>query len=227
MAQNLSTSNYTLAAFKAFVRAQTGAMSQQESGLLELQLNDIVHNAIVFVRSILGRAIDGFYNTEQVLGSITFSSGWGSITIATYSIADINKIRIFDPTLKEIPVLSYTKFNALRSVYSSSDISSTHAIATVAASSGTPNVLKIEFFSASGTITTATLYYPRNPVKVTTDTDTLDLPDHLIPIAQDVATVSVFKKLKKEPPADANQNVMSFVQGQIQQLGYKVSPQNE
>jgi len=227
MSQNLATSAYTLASFKAVVRTQSNSISQQESQLIDLQLNDIIHNSIMLVRTMLGRALDAFYNTEQLLGSITLTSGYGTITIATYSIAEIIKCRLFDPTLKEIPIVSNLKFNALRSLYTNTMIGAVDGFATIAAQAATPNVLKVELFTgATGTVTTLNLYYPRNPVKVTVDTDTVDLPDHLVPIAQDMATFSVYRKLSKTPPADADARVTSFIQGQMSQLGFEISPQD-
>lgn len=224
--QNLATSNYTLASFKAVVRTQSNSLSQQESGIIDLQLNDIIHNAVLLVRTMLGRAIDSFYMTQVTLGTISLTSGLGAVTIATYSIADPTRVSIFDPTLKEIPVLSATQFNALRALYTTTQVGATAGFATIEAAAGTPNVLKVEIYTgASGTITTALLYYPRNPEKVTTDANTIDLPDHLIPIAQDMATVSIYRRLSKQAPLDVENRVTSFINSQVSQLGLKITPQ--
>lgn len=216
MAQNLATASYTLASFKANVRNQSGTMSQQESGIIETQMNDIVHNAILLVRSLMGRMVDGFYITNTTLGSITITSGYGTITIATYSIADVNGISLYDATLKEIPVLPVSKFNAIRTLYS---LTTTQAIASVFSTSGTPNILSIAIATgAVGPLTTVQINYPRNPVKVSADADTIDIPDYLVPIAQDIATVSIFRKLSKAAPSDLEGRVVSFINSQLGQL---------
>jgi hypothetical protein len=224
MAQNLSTSTYTLALFKAGVRAQSDSLSQQESQLIDLELVDIIHNSAMMVRTLLGRVLDPFYMSEQTLGTITFTAGFATITIATYSIADINGLTLYDPTLKEVPILPYMQFNALRSLYTATQIGTTDAIATVEVEAGTPNVLSLAFWSGvSSPITTMTIQYPRNPVKVSTDADTIDLPDYLIPIAQDMATMSVFRQVSRVPPVDVESRVTSFVSSQIAALGLKIS----
>jgi hypothetical protein len=226
--QYLATSNYTLASFKAVVRTQSNSLSQQETGLIDLQLNDIIHNAVLLVRSMMGRVLDPWYTVEATLGSTTITAGFGTITIATLSIADVNKITLYDPTLLEIPVVPYVQFNALRALYTSAQIGTTDAIACVEAETGTPNVLSIAFYTgASSPLTTVTIQYPRNPVKVTIDIDTIDLPDHLIPIAQDMATVSIYRKLSKTAPTDVESRVTNFITSQVAQLGLKVSPQNQ
>jgi len=230
MAQNLGTSTYTLASFKANVKNLSNALSTQETGIIDNQINDIIHNSVLFMRSLLGRSLDGFYNTTATLGTLSMTAGYGSVTIASYSIADINRMSLYDPTLKEIPIVSNTQFNSFRTIYtggSGGTIGATGAVATIFNSAGTPNVLKLGLFtgSASSSITTVELTYPRNPVKVTTDADSLDLPDHLVPITQDVAVVSIFRKLSKNPPADVESRVTSFVASQLNQLGLKVTPQ--
>jgi hypothetical protein len=309
MSQNLGTSGYTLASFKAGVRSQSGAMSEQESGLINVQINDLVHSAVLFVRAMMGRLLDPFYATNQTISilngykinamtttptvggtlyrandvlilnmgsgdatimvntvdggtgavtsiyatpvnagtagysvatgigtiggestctvaiaSVSGIAGYGFCSLASYSIADPTKISLFHATLKEIPIVSIEQFNAIKTLYSTSDISTTTGIATIMAKS---NGLNLALYANSATSfpLSVSMYYPRNPVKVTTDADTLDLPDYLIPITQDVAVMSVFRRLGKAAPTDVNARVTGFINSQVAQLGIKVSPQ--
>jgi hypothetical protein len=230
MSQNLATANYTLSSFKANVRSASGTLSQQESGIIDLQLIDLIHNSVLMVRAMMGKMINNFYVTRQAL-SMTISSGAGSVDISTYSIADINGISLFDSSattlLKEIPIVSNAQFNAIKTLYPVASMSLTSAVATIK-SSGTPYANKIYLHGNSALADTETLhmFYPRNPVKVTADADTIDLPDFLIPIAQDMTTISVFRRLSKAAPMDIENRVTSFINSQVNQLGLQVSPQN-
>lgn len=232
MVQNLATSVYTLGSFKANVRRASSTLSQQESGLIELQLNDIIHGSVMLVRALMGKLIDKFYITRQSL-SMTIASGAGNVDISSYSIADMTKISLFDSSattlMKEIPVLSNADFNALRTLYSTTDMLAGTAIATIKSTGTGPFVNKLYIHTKSDTADTETLhmFYPRNPIKVVTDIDSIDLPDFLIPIAQDIATVNIFRKTSKTPPAEIESRVTGFINSQVAMLGLKVSPQKE
>lgn len=230
MSQNLATSNYTLSQMMANVRMASGVLSQQDSGIIDLQLIDLIHNSVLMIRAMMGRLVDGFYVTRQAL-TMTISSGTGTADISTYSIADINGISLFDSSsttlMKEIPIVSSAEFNAHRTLYAQATMPATAAVATIK-SSGSPFANKIYLYGNSSLADTETLhmFYPRNPVKVTTLADTIDLPDLLVPIAQDMTTMTVLRMLKKEIPAELDNRTTTFVNSQIAQLGLNITPQN-
>jgi hypothetical protein len=323
MKQNLGTAGYTLASFKANVRSAAGALSQQESGIIDLQLTDLIHSSILMLRSMMGRMVDSFYMTKTLIsiydnkkvatlnatptaaglgyvsgdvltittgtgdatvavatanestGAVealattpTFAgtggyatgvgqatsggtgsgctvnvaavtsatAGYGTLLLSSYSIANPNGISLFDPTsstgLKEIPIVPITQFNALRSLYTTSDMGSTSAFASIVVlptNGSSPYYITLLFYTnASYSFpTTVGMYYPRNPIKVTTDIDSVDLPDFLVPIAQDMTVISIFRRLSKSAPTDIENRVTGFINSQINQLGISVSPQNE
>jgi hypothetical protein len=181
---------------------------------------------------MMGRMIDSFYKTRQSL-SMTIASGEGNVDISSYSIADMTRISLFDSSattlMKEIPILSIAQYNAIKTLYSTTTMLAATAVATIKSSGASPFVNKLYLYTKSTTADTETLhmFYPRNPVKVTTDIDSVDLPDHLIPIAQDIATVNVFRRLSRNAPIEIESRVTGFINSQIAQLGLKVSPQNE
>lgn len=225
MATNLSQT--TLATFMANIRSQSGSLSVQETQIIDSQLVDIAHNAITFVRNIVGKFIDGFYETTVTLGSITITSNIGTLdltaaaTAAIGTISDINGVTLFDTTLHEIPILSKSRFNAFRSLYTGAQIGTTGAIGMI--SQVTAKTSLTLYTGATGPLTTVQMTYARNPIKVTVATDTIDITDNLVPLAQDVATMYVFRKLAKQPPADFDQRVTGSLNSYLGQLGLKVT----
>ena len=206
MASFLATTT-TLANMKAQVRGQLGAVSEQESGILSIEMNDIIHQAITNLRAILGKLVADFYRTKGSI-SPTGTTPDFSITVAAKEIADVNDVALYNATLKEIPIVSAKKFNALRTLYSASEIGTTHGFATIANTEtalATQSVLTLYIYSnvaSQTTLASTEFYYSRFPKKVTTDADTLDLPEIYIPIARDIATVYVEKRLSRTPSAD-------------------------
>ena len=216
--QYLATSGYTLASVKANVRQQSGTLSVQDSQIIDPQMNDIIHNSVLLVRSIMGRSIDEFYLMNSPLHAITMTNGFGSSSISSISIANLRGITIRDSSLGVIPVLSHRDFNHISSLYTPTEMGTKGAIATVETLESSPVVLSIEFYSGANTISNPRLYYSRNPYKITTDTDTIDIPDYLVPIVQDSATVSVFRLLVKTPPVEIENRVKEFIGSQLKQV---------
>jgi hypothetical protein len=226
MATNLSQT--TLSTFLANMRSQSGALSVQESQVIDPQLIDIAHNAITFVRNVVGKFVDGFYETTVTLASITVTSNVGTAdltaaaTAAIGTISDINGITLFDPTLHEIAILSKARFNGLRSIYTGAQIGTTGAVGMISQVSAKTTLTL--YTGATGPLTTIQMTYARNPIKVTATTDTIDIIDSLVPLAQDVGTMYIFRKLAKQPPADFEQRVTGSLNSYLGQLGLKVTP---
>lgn len=226
MAQNLAVTT-TLATVKANIRSKTGSISTQDSLLIEPQLNDIVHFAIQFVRTLGGKFVDAYYMQKKL--DLTFAGTTPDFTasITALNIADANAVRLYHATLKEIPVVTNQMFNALRTVYAATDIGTTRGFATVSLTSATPAVLTVYLFSNIASFpTNVEISFPRNPVKVTTETDTVDIPEQFIPFVVDTAAKDVFLKLKQQPPADLEARFMSQLNLFTAQYNLKVSPQN-
>lgn len=210
MAQFLATTT-TLKNFKAQIRSQLGAVSQQESGIIDLEMNDIIHQAITSLRTTLGNIIKDFYITKGTIVSSSDMSGSVpnyTVNIATREIADIHDINLFHSTFGEIPVLPRAKFLLIKSTYSASDIGTTKAIATIANTEtalATQSVLTIYVYSnasATSAFNNTEFWYPRYPKKVVADTDTLDLPELYVPLARDIATIYMEKRLSRTPSGD-------------------------
>lgn len=205
MAQFLATLT-TLANFKAQVRGQLGAVSDQESGILNIEMNDLVHQSITSVRTLLGKLLNDFYRTRNTSLTVAGSNPNYTADISALEIFDVNDMSLYTSGLGEIPIVSGKKFNAYRSLYTAAEIGTGDGIATVAnttTAAATQSVLTIYIYSnAAAAPTPAELVYSRYPKKVTTDANTLDLPETFIPLARDICTLYVEKRLSRTPSAD-------------------------
>ena len=225
MATNLSAT--ALSVFMQNMRSQAGAISVQESQLIDPQLIDIAHNAVTFVRNVVGKFVDDLYKTKVTL-SVTISSNLGTCDLTSYctaavgTIADPSRMSLFDPVLKEVAIMTSERFNGFRTVYSSGVLTITGAIATVVQVSAKTSLM-IYTGAANGSLSPDLFYY-RNPIKVIAAADTIDLPDHLVPMAQDVGTMYIFRKLAKAPPADFENRVVGSLQAYASQYGLKIQP---
>ncbi len=215
MAQFLATTT-TLGNMKAQVRGQLGAVSEQESGIISIEMNDIIHQAITNLRTILGSILNGFYRTKGAVTPTGTTPNY-SISVAATEIADIHDVALYNPTFGEIPIFNLKKFNAYRTLYSSTDIGTTKAFATIANSEtalATQSVLTLNIFSGAATSTplAATEFsYTRYPKKVTSDINTLDIPETYIPLVRDIATVYVEKRLSRTPSADVVNSIKTTI----------------
>lgn len=225
MAQNLSVT-WTLSAVKANIRDKTRTLSTQEFLVLEPQLNDIVHFAIQTTRAIVGKFLDPFYTEKKTDFAFTGTMPNYTGSIAAQLVSDVLAIRLYQATLKEIPIVSNVQFNALRTVYSATDIGATRGFATVYLTAATPSVLTIALFSNIAAAPTAVeLSYPRNPIKVITDADTIDIPDQYVPTVINAAARDVFLKLGKQPPSELEATFAAQLNAQLAQYNLQVSPQ--
>lgn len=213
MSQFLATTT-TLQSFKAQVRGQLQAQSLQETGVFDPEMNDIVHQSVSTVRAVMGTVLDAFYRTKTTL-SPTGTTPNFSISIATNEIADIRDIALYNSTLKEIPIMPLRKFNNIRALYSASEIGTTNGIAAVANTATgltTQSVLTVYIYSNvanQSTLASTEFSYSRYPKKVTVEADTLDLPEIYIPLARDICTLLLAKRLDRKPSPDLVEAVKS------------------
>ena len=200
MSQNIATAPFTLKQLKANILTKTGKLSRQDLELIEPQLNNLIYDSILVVRATVGTALDEFYTTKRDLGTVTLTSGYGTVSIATPSIADISKIGFYDSTIGEIPKLSVKDFYAQKRFYTTTELTTTGAIATIlnisAVADTAPYVLSVALYTgASSPITTIEMHYPRNPVKTTVDNDTVDIPDAYTTAIEDMVVKLIFQRL--------------------------------
>lgn len=200
-------------------------MSEQESGIIDNEMNNLVHTAIQNTRSVLGKLVDNFYMTRKT--DLAFSGTTPDFTasVAAVGIADVNAISLYHATLKEIPLVTPRRFDAIRTLYAASDIGTTKGVATIASTDATPNVLTIYLYSnIAAAPSSVTLSYPRNPKKITVDSDTLDIPENFIPIARDICTLYVIKKLERQASPDVVNALTAQLNPYMAQLGLNLSP---
>jgi hypothetical protein len=219
MAQYLATTT-TLQSFKAQVRGQLQAQSLQETGVFDPEMNDLVHQAVSSVRAVMGTLLDAFYRTSASV-SPTGTTPNFSISIAANEIADVRSIALYNGTLKQIPIMSRRKYDAIRSLYSAAEIGTTNGIATItntATAANTQSVLMLYVYSnvaSSSTLANTEMSYSRYPKKVTVESDTLDLPESFVPFARDICTLYLAKRLERKPSSD----VVESVKAQLAAVG--------
>lgn len=231
MSQNLGVT--TLGTMMANVRGQAKSLSSQETNLLDIQLADLVHDAILWVRGVYGKLIDDWYRTRYT--ALTFSGSTPNFTvdISSLSMSDINRLRIYDATLGEIPILSNAEFNGIRTNYTATQIGATKGVATVVAAGGTmgsksanPPISILLYSNAAAAPSTPELFITRTPIKVlySAPTDTLDIPEIAIPLVQNAATVYVLNKMGQQIPQNLESQITQQVSSALQQLGITLTP---
>jgi hypothetical protein len=197
----------TLLTVRTNVRMVTKTESVQESGLLEPTLTTLIHEAILLVRSLARHSLKDFYRTDK---PITLGA---TVDLATLNISifDISSCKLtLDSDKSAIDIVNRNVYNQMLQLHSFATGQWIATITTV--DSGTWSLLVGGAASPSGA---ATLAYERNPAKVTTDANVLDIPDHLIPITVDFASLAVWRKLKQQPPQDVSQRVRGFIEEQL------------
>lgn len=206
--------NYTLSRFKSEVRAQTSTLSQQDSGVIELQLNDLTNHAIMNVRNVLDRLVDDQYRVQvAVVVGTSISSGFvTSDAITAGTLYDFLKVSLYSTTYKEIPIYTRRQFEAYRTLYTagaSGDLAS-NCIATLYRNAAGAALFDFYCGTADGSFPgTTTMTYLRRPNRETTEANTVDLPDRWVPLAIDHCVLLLFRRLSKQPPADAEARVNS------------------
>lgn len=205
---------------KATIRSQSATLNAQHTEVLSLQLTDIVHLSVQFVRNFAGKVLDQFYST-----SVAVTEATNLINISTLDISDIHRMFLNDATQGRVAILSETKFYSIQQLYTAAQLADA-IFAMISNVLDTDTRMSIRTFRGTNrtTVGTLTLVYPRNPTKAAADTSKLDIPESYIPIVIDVATVMVFRKVNQKPPSEVEGRVMSFTQAQAQGIGVKISP---
>lgn len=192
-----------LKTFRAMVRLKTGTVTIQESQLLDTSLDDIIHAAVVDVRTRLAQKLDEKYMTEAKSADGDIAEASNLIDVSTLGIADAGKITLYDSTNGPIPIKTPTEFDNIKTLYSATSLASA-MFARLVNVKATDNKLQIETYRGTSVATPGALVltYPRVPVKAAAATTKIDLPEDMIPLAEDVAVIMVSELLKKSPPAD-------------------------
>jgi len=225
MAVNISN-DWTLQRVVQNVRSQSATISAQKKLVIDPQVIDLIHASIVDVRRAYDKLVDKPYEMNSAVtftGSTpNFTSDLGTLK-TTNGFYSLERVSLYDGTLGKIPVVPRDIFDALRGLYASADVGSTAAFGTIYSSGiGAPTCA---VYSGAAAISTATLTWIRNVIKVTAKADTVDLPDALVPLAIDVATLKVFSKAGEAPPADVNQRVAANAQMIAGMLGASMPQQ--
>jgi hypothetical protein len=211
------SADWTLGRAKAYIREQTGSISQQESQILDTQLTDLVHHSILSMRTLLDRIVEDFYKATQTITFGAASAGLcaGTPLTGTSRPYDLKKISLYDTTYKEIPIYSKRTFDAMRTVLTVANLTTTGAIAGVFSTSA--GSVEIDAYVGNAAPAAATLTYIRPILKQTDDTLTVDMPDRWMPSVLDHCILQVFRRLAKVPPDGVEKQVRENV-GYISQL---------
>lgn len=233
MAVNLAVT--TLGTMMANVRAQSKTLSSQESNVLDIQLADLIHDAILWVKGVYGKLLDDFYRTRYTALIFTGTTPNFTVDVSVASVfgSDISRLKIYDATLGEIPIVSNAEFNGIRANYTGAQIGTTKGVATVAAAGGTiasktanPPMTILLYSNAASAPQTPELWVVRNPIKVvfSAPTDTLDAPEHVIPLIQDAATVYVLNRMGAPIPENFQNKLTQQVTSALNQLNLHIVP---
>lgn len=195
----------TLLAVRSKIRAVTGTQSVQLSGLLEPTLTDYIDDSIKLVRGLARHALRQFYYTEA---SVTLAA---SIDLSALNIFDLMTMRLMLASdNSQIPILPRNVYGNMLQLHT---FSTGQWIATVSTTSG--GTFSLIVGGAASPAGAATLAFERNPAKVTADASVLDIPDHLIPIVQDMTCLTIWRGKNQQPQADVLQRVRTFTDEQL------------
>lgn len=194
------------------IRRAAGVVSEQDSGLIDVQLRDLIARELLPVRNQFKDDLDPFYIRPDAVTFSAISSGvsTGSIaaTATLFNISTLDRSKILlTMTITSvgvsIPILNHILYNQYKKSYTPTQLGTTGAIATIYLAAGTPNVLTIEVYTgASGTPATPKLWYPKNPAVWAADADTVDMPDNFLTFVEDgvVKTILGMPNIKRTPP---------------------------
>lgn len=195
----------TLLVVRSNVRAITGTQMVQMSGLLEPMLTDFIHDSILLIRGLSRHSLKHFYYQEA---AIVLAA---SVDISAMNIFDLLSMRLtLDADKSQIPIVPRNIYGNMLRLHT---FSTGQWIATVSTTSG--GTFSLLVGGAASPTGAATLAYERNPTKVITDANVLDMPDHLIPIVTDVTCLTVWRKKNQQPQADVLTRVRAFTDEQL------------
>lgn len=205
----------TLARMKANIRSRTGIISPQESEIIELQFDDIVHDAVSFVVGMVRKVDKDFqemYWTKEASVAAATLNGLSTFDISTLDIYDKAHISVQNATDNRIDIIPGRLFDVFRKYYSTS------IFGTITNVGGANGKLVIE---CNGSPATSDIRYYRNPKKATADADKLDAPEHVMPYIENVAVKNVFGKVKQEVPQEVAAAVADFMSSHRLGIGVK------
>lgn len=169
------------------VRERTNTISEEESELYRIPLVNMIHDAILSVRSVIAQKdgihqemLKDFYWTE---GTVTEASNL--VDISTLDIwwegANFHELTYFDVNNGGATLMTQEKFNNLKTIYSDAMMAN-FFIGYPANILATNNKFQIRTFRGSSLASAGalTLGYPRNPYKRTLNTDLMDATEEMM-----------------------------------------------
>ena len=181
----------TLVIFKAQVREKTVMQNEQSSGLYNLPLVDIIHEAVIKASKL---AKVELYKTDlTVTQGTALDDGTVPINISTYDIQDIDSITLVDMTYGNIPIIKDNEeFNIYAGKYSGARMANKLLATIRTVTTGGNTYLALCVLRGANKPMAQTpqkiiLGYQRVPTKATSDSTKIDLPENLIPIAVEEA----------------------------------------
>jgi len=228
----ITLSNHTLASIDANVRSQSGTLSAQESEVFSKQIVDIIHNATLFIRSLLGKHVERDYSTTVAPaegGLVQLADGHyeSYIDLSPYDIFDLNRINLRDKTRGRISLVSEALYTSQITIHDVLGLRRDLFGNVTNLAMGENSKLGIQIYRGKSTGTPGALEmkFPRNPVKAVGPTDKIDILNHHIPLVTDISTVVVFRKIKNVPPAaEIEQRVAASLSIITSQRGVSVTP---
>lgn len=193
MADGLSK-DWTLQKALGLIRITANALNPDDYD--QTTLTDILHERILQVAEMLGEAGLEEYITTGVL-SITGS-------IASVSAFRIDRIVAMRSSTSGVEVL-FKEPKVFEKERLRDQI--TTATKTVL---WTRYGSEIHFYEPSGTTTgTITMIYRRFPLKQSTLTETIDIPDKYAPLALELAEAKLYELMSKQPPESLSASIAS------------------
>lgn len=107
------STQYSLLRVRSDIRTLINQPGPQ-NGLLDVELNDIIHNATLAAKTAFREAIANQYMTEE-----TVTEAGNVIDISSFSIADVGTVKFKDSSFGgDVPVVSDEMLETLRKLYS-------------------------------------------------------------------------------------------------------------
>lgn len=212
----------TLPIIEQRIRKKSHTLSAQQSKIISAQMEDIIHSALVNVRTLFGMYLDSVFSTDA-----TVTESTNKIDISTLDIANYNNLTLYDITHGPIPILEtdqffQDKFNL------SADTKLLIARVTRLTITGNDKLAieTVRGSTVSSPGNTITLVYPRNPIKtIKSDADLhLDIPEGLTPLVESMAVVDCYTIVKREAPKEAVNNVAAYLQLKAAEYGVELKP---
>jgi len=205
----------TLAIIKSNIRSRSSTISPQISQMIELQLDDIVQDALSFVVGLV-RKVDKDFNdlywTVEAAVAPSAVNSLQSFDISILDLYDAASISVYNSTDDRIDIIPTKLFDDFRKRYS------TALFARIVNAGGANGKLVIQ---CSSTPATSDITYLRNPKKATADATKIDAPEHVIPYVENVAIMNVFSKAKAEIPREITNAVLAFINSHTAGIGIK------